>query len=160
MSARLRIRPAAFALLAGLALASSSALAQSMTITAVVVSKANCHFNNTNLTLDFSAINPASTADATASVSGSVSCTGGKTDTTVGFTVGTGIFASGGTRRMRHATVPTEFLPYSVSISPAGATIPKNSSLNFTLSGTITASQFQNVMAGSYLDLVVVTVLP
>ncbi|HEX7888040.1 MAG TPA: spore coat protein U domain-containing protein [Ramlibacter sp.] len=129
---------------------------------AVIVSKSNCKFNTPTLLLDFGTINPASTTTATASVSSSVTCNGGQGSTvTLAFTLGAGTFDSGpGARRMRHATTLTEFLPYSLGVTPASATIAKNGTLAFTVNGSILASQFQNVMAGNYTDRVAITVSP
>jgi spore coat protein U-like protein len=135
--------------------------AQGMVVSAVVVSKAKCTFDQAGLTLDFGALNPASTADGTASVVGRVSCNGGKGDTVLALSLGTGTYPTGaGVRRMRHETDATEFLAYSLSISPSSATIPKNTGLNFTVNGSILASQFQNALAGNYLDTVRITVAP
>lgn len=133
-----------------------------LTVGALVVSKSNCRFNTTNLVLDFGAINPASSTTATATVNGSVSCNGGQASTvTLGFTLGAGSYdTSPGNRRMRHATTLTEFLPYSLAVTPASATINKNGTLAFTVNGAILASQFQNVMAGNYTDTVTITVSP
>lgn len=151
-------RPAAFVLLA---CGSAAAGAQSMGVTAVVVSKAKCTFDAPGLTLDFGALDPASSSAGTATVGGRVSCNGGKGDTVLAFTLGNGTYSTGpGARRMRHATDTTEFLAYSLSITPASATIPKNSGLNFTVNGSILSSQFQNAIAGNYLDTVTITVAP
>ena len=148
--------------LALLTVLASGASAQSMAVSAVVVSKSNCKFNTKNLVLDFGTINSGSASNALASVGGTVACNGGQASTvTLGFTLGDGTYSTApGARRMRHATVPTEFLPYSLSISPASATINKNSSINFTVNGTSTQLQFQNAMAGSYSDVVIISVAP
>jgi spore coat protein U-like protein len=138
------------------------AWSQSLTVMATVVSKSNCKFDINTLALDFSSISSGSTVDATAQTPGRITCNGGQSaNVSLAFTIGDGTFPSGaGARRMRHATVPTEYLPYSVSIVPSSAIIPKNSSLDFTVHGRITPAQFQNVLAGSYADLVVITVTP
>lgn len=160
---RRSMRPVAAAALVMLACGAQPAFAQaSMAVSAILVSKSNCRFDGTSLALDFGLINPASTADATAVTGGTVSCNGGQSNTvTLGFSIGTGSNPTGtGTRRMRHATLLTEFLAYGVSISPASATIPRNSTMPFTINGIITPAQFQNVTAGSYLDAVTITVAP
>ena len=146
-----------------LALLASGAAAQTMAVSAVVVSKSNCKFKTNNLVLDFGNINSGSAANAVATVGGTVDCNGGQASTvTLGFTLGNGsnYSTSLGARRMRHATVTTEFVPYSLNISPASATISKNGSLNFTVTGTSTPLQFQNAMVGSYSDVVTISVAP
>ena len=137
------------------------AAAQSMAVSAFVVSKSNCKIDTPNLALAFGAINPAVATTATATATGSVSCTGGKDPTVaVALTLGMGNHSSGGTRRMQHGTVATEYLSYGASVSPANTVIPKNGGFNFTVSGTILPSAFQDVMAGSYSDTVLISVAP
>lgn len=160
------VRPAsrlcACAIAAWLLAPATQAETTGLTVGALVVSKSNCKFNTTNLVLDFGSINPASSTAATATVNGSVTCNGGQANTvTLGFTLGAGSYdTSPGTRRMRHATTLTEFLPYSLGVTPPSATINKNGTLAFAVNGTILASQFQNVMAGNYTDAVTITVSP
>lgn len=163
LAARMRRlgRCAAPALLAG-ATATAAAAPMGMGVTALVVSKSNCTFNAKNLVLQFAAIDPTSTSDATATVAGRITCNGGQSNTvTLGFTLGAGQYDTGpNARRMRHTVVTTEYLPYSLSISPASATIKKNSSLDFTVTGTIRPFAFQNAAAGDYLDQVQIFVAP
>lgn len=160
------VRPAsrlcACALAAWLLAPAAQAETTGLTVGALVVSKSNCKFNTTSLVLDFGVINPASSTTATATANGSVTCNGGQGSTvTLGITLGAGSYdSSPGARRMRHATTLTEFLPYSLGVTPASATINKNGTLPFTVNGTILASQFQNVMAGNYTDTVTITVSP
>ena len=61
---------------------------------------------------------------------------------------------------MRHATIATEFMAYSLSLSPAAATIVKNTTQNITVSGTVVPADFQNAAAGAYSDTVVLTLDP
>ena len=156
-----RGRCAALALLACAAVPAPAAPV-GMGVTAVVVSKSNCSFNTRNLVLQFNPIDPASASDATATVTGNISCNGGQSNTvTLAFTLGPGKYSTGPTaRRMQHTLVTTEYLPYSLSISPASANIKKNSSLDFTITGTIRPFEFQNAAAGDYLDLVQILVAP
>jgi Spore Coat Protein U domain len=158
LSCRLR-HLAALALLTVLA---TGASAQTLAVSAVVLSKSNCKFDTKNLVLDFGMINSGSGSNAVGNVGGTVTCNGGQASTvTLGFTLGNGTYSTGpGARRMRHATDATEFVPYSLSISPASATINKNGTLAFTVNGTSTPLQFQNAMAGSYSDIVTISVAP
>lgn len=132
-----------------------------MAVSAFVVSKSNCKIDTANLLLDFGTINPASTATATASVNGVVSCNGGKDpDVAVALTLGNGNNAAGGMRRMQHTTVASEYLRYGLSISPANVIIKKNTGFTFTVSGTIMGSDYNDVMAGNYSDTVIISVAP
>lgn len=159
-SRRRRIRNALVAaglFAAGLPLAG----AQSMAVNAFVVSKSNCKIDTPNLVLAFGNINPALATTATASASGVVSCNGGKDPTVaVALTLGTGNHASGGMRRMQHAAQTSEYMRYGASVAPANAVIGKNDSFTFTVSGTILAADYQDVMAGSYSDTVLISVAP
>lgn len=140
---------------------SAPAGAQSLAVSAFVVSKANCKIDTPNLALAFGTINPAVATTATATATGSVSCSGGKDPTVaVGLTLGMGSHSSGGMRRMQHGTVATEYMTYGASLSPANAIIPKNGSFTFTVNGTVLPSAFQDVMAGSYSDTVSISVAP
>jgi spore coat protein U-like protein len=152
---------AALALLA-CATVPTSAAPMGMGVAAVVVSKSNCSFNAKNLLLQFNPIDPASTTDATASVAGRITCNGGQSNTvTLAFTLGPGKHSTGpDARRMQHTVVTTEYLAYSLSISPASANIKKNSSLDFTVTGTIRPFEFQDAAAGDYLDQVQIFVAP
>lgn len=161
-TARRLQRYAAAAALAVIACAPDGAWAQSLSVGAVVMSKSNCRFDIVNLVLDFSTIDATSTSNATASTGGTVTCNGGKASTvTLGLSLGNGTHSTGpGARRMRHTTELTEFLPYALSISPTSATIARNGTLAFTVDGAILPSQFQNVMAGNYIDTVTISVAP
>jgi hypothetical protein len=61
---------------------------------------------------------------------------------------------------MRHATDTTEFLPYSLSITPSSATVPRFAVQTATISGTVAPVDFRNAMAGDFSDTVVLTLDP
>jgi spore coat protein U-like protein len=131
-------------------------------VSAVVLSKSNCSITGGGaLSLDFGNIDPAATANATASLTTTIRCVGSAAQATYSFAADSGQHALGvGNRRMQHATVATEFLWYSLAISPASATIPKGATQVITITGTITPAQFQDVRAGSYSDRVAITLTP
>ena len=133
-----------------------------LTVGAQILTKSNCKFDSRALVLDFGIIDPVSTATATASLNSSITCNGGKSKVvTVVFGLGAGSYDSApNARRMRHATTLTEFLPYTLRLTPASDTTDKNGTLAFTVDGAILASQFQNVMAGNYTDTVTISVSP
>lgn len=133
----------------------------SVSVSAVIASKSNCRFNSGAMTLPFGNVNPASVVDATATATTTFVCNGSATNATFSISAGNGLYSTGpGARRMRHATVPTEFMGYSLSLSPTSATVPKGEVQTLTVTGTIQPSQFQNVLAGSYQDTVVITLTP
>ena len=133
-----------------------------LAVSAVVLSKSNCIITSgTTLTLPFGEIDPASATDATASVTATLRCNGSADPATFALTVGDGSHATGpAARRMRHGLLTTEFLPYSLSASPAFATIAKGATQLITISGTITPAQFQNARVGTYSDTVRITLTP
>jgi len=147
-------------LLAGAVAAQAGTTA--LTVSATVVSKGNCRFQTAAPTLDFGTINPASTTTVTASTTIQVRCTGAGSNPTITYNLqaGDGRYLLGGMRRMRHATDTTEFMPYSVSLSPAAATIAKNTTQSITISGTVVPADYQNVRVGTYSDTVVLTLDP
>lgn len=132
-----------------------------LSVSAVVLSRSSCRIDGpSNLTLGFGNIDPASATNATATVNTTIRCTGSDNLATYSFAAGDGQNLQAGNRRMRHGAVATEFLPYSLSISPASATIPKGATQLITITGTITPAQFQNVRGGFYSDTVAITLTP
>lgn len=147
--------------LVGLAGASHAAGSGSLGVSAVVPSKSNCKFNAGALVLDFGTIDPASGANATATATKTFRCNGSAPIATFSISAGDGLYSTGpGVRRMRHSTVPTEFMAYAISLSPTSASVPKGVDQVLTVTGTIQPFEFQNVRAGLYQDTVVITLAP
>ncbi len=149
-------------LLALLLCAASSALAgggHSLTVSAVVVSNSTCNFTTSATTLNLGAIDPTGTAARTASANVRLRCTGALI-TAWGISNNAGLHGLGSNAlRMRHASVPGEYLPYSL-------TYPKTGSAFFLLQQTIAvgasvaATDYQNARPGAYSDTVVLSLLP
>lgn len=138
-----------------------SAEAGAVGVGATVESKNNCLFNAKVLTLGFGNIDPAGSADVTATATMTFVCNGAGTLATFFISANDGLHASGaGARRMRHTVTTSEYLPYSISLAPATATVAKGSTQTLTVTGTIQPFQFQNVLAGVYQDTVVLTITP
>lgn len=161
----LLVNPKRFFLAGFLAAALSgpaAADAMNMSVGATVPSQSNCRFRNVaSLLLDFGNINPGSGSNAVATTSFTIRCTGSADPATYAVSAGNGLYGTGpGSRRMRHATTLTEFLPYALSFSPASASIPKGVDQPITVTGTIQPFQFANVAQGDYTDTVLVTVSP
>jgi hypothetical protein len=158
----MRARVILAALLVCCASAAHAADRGTLAVSAVVLSKSNCRITSGNaLTLAFGTIDPASTSDATVTTTASVRCTGSATLATFSFQADNGLFPLGsGKRRMQHGTVATEFLPYSLAITPTSASIAKGDTQLITITGTITPPQFQDALAGGYSDRVAITLSP
>lgn len=144
------------------ACAAQAADSGSLSVTAVVLSKSNCRFSGTSTaTLNFNSISPAATADAVATSSLVIRCGGSAANATFAIAAGDGLFAAGaGARRMRHLVTVTEFLPYAITLTPASATIPKNTAQTITVTGRITPAQVAGAIAGTFADLVAITLAP
>ena len=133
----------------------------SMTVSAVVLSKSNCKFNPGATILSFSSIDPSSVSNATATMTRTFTCNGSAPLATFSISAGDGLYSTGpGARRMQHTTIPTEFMAYALSLSPASATVSKGTVQTLTVTGTIQPFEFQNVAAGAYQDTVVITLAP
>lgn len=155
------IRCLGAALLAA-AVVAAHADSASITVTAVVLSKSNCKFSGGGaMTLAFGTINPSSASNATATATRNFSCNGSAPNATFLISAGDGLYASTpGVRRMRHGTTLTEYMTYGLALSPTSATVPKGSTQTLTVTGTLTPTDFGNVLSGSYSDTVAITLTP
>lgn len=133
-----------------------------MAVSAVVVSKSNCRFSTAGAsTLNFGLLNPSSTTSVSVSTTRTFRCGGSASTATYAFTADDGANALGaGLRRMRHGTVTTEYMRYALTLSPASGTVAKNVTQTLTITGTVTPSEFADVLAGAYSDTVTLTLSP
>jgi spore coat protein U-like protein len=133
-----------------------------LVVTATVVSKGVCKFQTGPATLAFGTIDPASGTAKTATATIQVRCTGAGSNPNVTYSLvaDNGANASGGVRRVRHATLASEVMAYSLAFSPASATIAKNTTVDITVSGKILPADFQNVASGAYSDTVKLDLYP
>lgn len=157
-TSRARAALAALALASGVA---SAAGTHAVAVSAAVLSNSNCRFANAGpSTLAFGVIDPTSATPATVSIGIGIRCNGGPPMATYGIVSDDGLHETGpGNHRMRHATVLTDYLPYTLNV-PASASIPRNTNQTFTLVGTVPVAAFENARAGNYTDSVVLTISP
>lgn len=142
-----------------LALSSAAAGAASATVsvTATVISKNQCKFNSPTAALAFNPINPADPSPAvTAHTSITFKCGGSSANAT--FSVSHDGGQNG--NRMLNTTQANEYLPYTLTLSPQTATVPKNVVQTLNIDGSIAQADFQNAYVGAYADTVVLTVVP
>jgi spore coat protein U-like protein len=147
----------------GLVLSHASAQADTtaLTVTATVLSKNSCKMGNAALALGFLAIDPSSTSNASASTTTTFTCKGSDVTAVFAVAANDGLYASAaGLRRMRHGTDLTQFLSYSLAITPSSGTATKNVAQTITITGTVTPGQFADAIAGPYSDTVSITVAP
>jgi spore coat protein U-like protein len=150
-------------LLALLLCAASSALAgggHSLTVSAVVVSNNSCSFLTSASTLNVGTIDPAGTAARSANANIRIRCTGSGLFAMWGITNDNGLHGLGSNAlRMRHATVPGEYMGYGLSY-PQSGTIFWFFPQTITVTATVAAADYQNARPGAYSDTVVLSLLP
>jgi spore coat protein U-like protein len=142
----------AFTIVAG-----NAAAADSNTLTVAASVTGTCRFSSGTSTLNFGALDQSSAADASATGNTQFWCTRNAT-----YTVGAnnGLYFDT-TRRMRHASENTEFIPYNLTFTPtAGTGSGKTSPITLNLSGTITNANYVNAVAGNYADTVTLSITP
>lgn len=154
-----------FWLLAGLLLlwpgASCRADSADLSVTANVLSRNICKFESNNAVLNFGALDPGNAADVVANASVSFVCRGSAPVAIFSVADDDGLYATGpDANRMRHASVPTEFLPYRLALAPTTGSVPKNARQTLTISGTVRGTDYRNAAAGNYSDTVVISLLP
>lgn len=155
---KFKLIPVTF-LLAGLVSGTGAFAADTNTLTVSASVTGTCKFSTATSTLDFGALDPSSSANATASGSVNYWCTKGTTATV---SAGGGLNNSSG-NRMKGAVVG-DFIPYSMTLN-GGATATgtgagKSSPLTVALAGTITNANYINASADAYSDTVVLSVSP
>jgi len=132
-----------------------------VSVTATVISKSQCKFNSNTATLNFANLDPANPVDTTINTSITFRCGGSAPNATFSITDDDGLYETGpDMNRMRHTTIPTEYLPYSLALSPTSGTVPKNTNQTLTITGTVRGVDYQNAAMGSYSDTVVITIEP
>lgn len=141
-------------------LASGSA---SVAVSASILSQSNCRFrsNGPAPALAFGTLDPSSPLDANATATLEFRCMGSAPQASFVITDDDGLAESGpDANRMRHATLPLQFLPYRFSYTPASGTVNKNVWTSLTIRGTVLSADFRNAAAGNYSDTVVLTIQP
>jgi spore coat protein U-like protein len=135
-----------------------------LTVSATILSKNNCKLKTTTATLDFGALNPALPVDKTISAPLIFRCVGSDPVVTFLFSEDYGLYETGpGGNRMANTTLPGEYLPYSITLSPASGSFPKENpptDHTLTVTANVKGTDFQNASAGGYLDTVTISLLP
>ena len=151
------VRYCTFAVLAGAALSAAAADNQNLNVSASV--QGICKFSSAVQTLSFGSLDPSNPGPITGTGAAvTYKCTKGTAAT--GVSAGNGNNFSGGSRRMSNGT---DFIPYTLSLSndtQTGLGFGPAGNLNLTVSGSVAAADYQNVSAGSYTDIVQLTIAP
>ncbi len=155
---------AALAVVALTLLAAVPALAGAtlaVAVSAVILPKSNCRFSTGAAALAFGDLDPANPVDVTVSVPIGFRCNGGPP--MVLFLVADDDGMNDivpGEHRMLRAGLPEAHLPYAFSVTPASATVPRNTPQTLTVTGTVLGADYQAAAAGDYSDAVVVSINP
>lgn len=151
----------ATALLWGVAHPGLAGDSATVSVGATVLSKNNCKFKAPGAaTLAFGNINPASNANATATATLTLRCGGASPMVTYALNHDSGLHKTGvNANRLKHTTL-NEFLAYTLTLTAASGSIPKNAEKVITLTGTMTPANFQNATPGAYADTIVLTLSP
>ena len=145
----------------GMASIGNAAGANVVTVSATVLSKSQCKFNSKTSTLNFGDLDPANPVDKTVSTSVTFRCGGSAPNATFSITDDDGLYETGpDANQMRHTTITTEYLAYSLTLNPTSGTVPKNTDQTLTIMGTVRGVDYQDALAGSYSDTVVISITP
>lgn len=132
-----------------------------VSVSAVVLSKSECKFNSKTSNLNFGNLDPANPVDKTVATSITFKCVGSAPMATFFITDDDGLYETGPDQnRMRHSTITSEYLPYSLTLDPTTGTVPKNTNQTLTITGKVKGVDYQDVAAGNYLDTVVISISP
>ncbi len=138
---------------------SASAMAggtNTLTVSANVVG--TCKFSTATSTLAFGALDPSVGTNVSATGSTNYWCTKGVTTAAISGDNGANFSTA---RRMKHATSATDFIPYSLTLTPS-ATAPAGPGtlLSLGLAGGVLGTDYTAVAAGNYSDTVILTITP
>ena len=146
-------------IIANIAYAGASSV---LSVTAVVLSKGNCRFNSSTANLSFGSLDPSNPVDKNATTTLTFRCqANGNKLVTFSITDDDGLYETGPKApRMRHATQTTEYLPYSLSLSPSAGSVPKVTDIPLAISGTVRGVDYENALPGDYSDRVIISIVP
>jgi len=132
-----------------------------LTVAATIISKNVCKFKSGAATLNFGALDPGGTTDVSTSTTMQFVCNGSSSVAAFVFTSNDGLYETGpGANRMINTTVSTEYLPYTLALSPQSGTVPKGVTTTLTITGTVTSPNYRSAYAGNYSDTVVISLNP
>jgi spore coat protein U-like protein len=132
-----------------------------ITVTATVISKSQCKFNTSASNIDFGNLDPANPVDKTVNTTITFRCGGSAPNATFLISDDDGLYETGSNaNRMRHSTNSAEYLPYTLTLSPVSGTVPKNSDQTLTITGKVKGSDYEDAIAGSFSDSVVISINP
>lgn len=144
------------------ALFCTQAHADTLTVTAVVVTKGNCSFNNNAAALAFGTLNPLDPQDISADTGDQLSITcrgGGNSPMTYAITVTASEFGTPANPAMQHEANLFD-LPYQLSVNPASGTTSKNFELPLVVTGMVRGDDYILAPVGTYTDTATLSINP
>jgi spore coat protein U-like protein len=142
----------------------STLTAATIGVSATVLSKSKCKFNEKGATLAFGDLDPISHPDITRTAYLTFECNGPATIATYAITDNDGENPNGpNANRMAHENIVGAYLPYSFSLSPTSGSVEKTkggTSPSLTVSGTLLGDDYSTAQAGPYSDTVIITINP
>jgi hypothetical protein len=145
---------------AGIGYAADSSV---VSVTATVVSSGSCSFTTHTANLNFGNLDPSNPVDVTTTTSVLFRCFRWFIFPVTYF-IGDddGLYQTGSdANRMRHTTIPTEYLPYAFSLNPQSGNVTGNwTNHTLTITGTVRGVDYQNAAMGNYSDRVIVSIEP
>lgn len=139
----------------------SHAAPVSISMTATVLSKSQCKFNTAASALNFGDLDPANPTDKTVFTTIIFRCNGSANPATFFISDDDGLYETGpNANRMRHATITTEYLPYSITLNPVTDTVPRLTNQTLTVTGIVKGLDYQGIWAGGYSDTVIISINP
>jgi len=134
----------------------------SVLVSASVLSKGKCTFSTGTSNLSFGTLDPGNPVDKNASTTVYYTCQANGTGLiSINISKNDGLYSTGPSApRMRNIVDTSMFLPYTMSLNPTAASVPKNVQQTLTITGTVLGSSFENQIAGNYSDTVVVHIAP
>lgn len=164
MSPRTRVFQTAAVIFFSLVVASTCYAGDTRTVSvsAVVLSKGNCTFRTKTATLAFGNLDPGNPVDVTVNTPVTFRCqASGNNLITFSITDDSGLYETGpNAPRMRNTVQTTQYLPYTLSLSPTSGSVPKVTDQTLTVTGTVKGADYQNALAGNYSDTVIISIDP
>ena len=140
----------------------SATSSNSVDVAVVILSKSNCQFNNPASTaLNFGTLDPLIPADVTVSTTLDFVCRGSEAVATFLISDDDGLHETGSNNnRMRHTSTITAFLPYTMTLTPVSGNADRNIDQTLNITGKLLGTDYQAAIAGTYADLVTLSIQP
>ncbi len=132
-------------------------------VSATILTKNKCTFASAAVPLAFGVLDQSSPIDVVVSTSITFQCKGKDDPGFFSITEDYGLFETApGMNRMQNTTAPSEFIFYTLALSPASGWVQTKPPVNATLTitGTVKGVDYQDATAGAYTDTVVLTIAP